>query len=102
MITSIFVGMLNLLMSLSMAVMPNTAEALPACETEDSANCFWDASERGNGSGVDFHDINGVAYYACDGLEDSANCFWDASQQGNGQGRSFTDVNGTAVYWDTL
>lgn len=26
---------------------------LPACETEDSTNCFWDASEQGNGLGED-------------------------------------------------
>lgn len=26
---------------------------LPACATEDSVNCFWDASEQGNGLGED-------------------------------------------------
>lgn len=27
---------------------------LPPCEFEDSVNCYWDASERGNGQGNDF------------------------------------------------
>lgn len=79
-----------------------TTEGPVACATEDSTNCYWNASEQGNGEGVDFHDIDGVAYYECDGYEDSANCFWDATKQGNGKGRSFTDVNGVAIYWDTL
>lgn len=26
---------------------------LPACPTEDSVGCFWDASEQGNGLGED-------------------------------------------------
>ena len=73
---------------------------LPACQFEDSTNCFWDADVQGNGQGVSFHDIDGVAYYECDGAEDSANCYWDAQAQGNGQGSSFTDVAGQAVYWD--
>lgn len=30
------------------------AVELPACETEDSDNCYWDASSRGNGSGNSF------------------------------------------------
>lgn len=28
--------------------------AIPTCEFEDSNNCFWNASERGNGEGVSF------------------------------------------------
>lgn len=36
---------------------------LPACETEDSQNCYWDASTRGNGQGQSFIDLNGTAYY---------------------------------------
>lgn len=35
----------------------------PACEYEDSRNCAWDASERGNGLGRSFVDINGTPYY---------------------------------------
>lgn len=89
---------------LSLAISNNTAPApsLDACQTEDSTNCFWDADVQGNGKGVSFHDINGVAYYACEADEDSANCFWDAEEQGNHEGRSFTDVGGVAYFWDTI
>lgn len=27
--------------------------SIPSCATEDSVNCFWDASEQGNGLGND-------------------------------------------------
>jgi hypothetical protein len=27
---------------------------VPACPTEDSTNCYWDADSRGNGVGQDF------------------------------------------------
>ncbi|USH44460.1 membrane protein [Microbacterium phage Cassita] len=37
--------------------------ALPACSTEDSTNCYWDATTHGNGLGQSFLDINGTAYY---------------------------------------
>lgn len=34
------------------------------CATEDSANCYWDASSRGNGMGTSFIDIGGhVIHY---------------------------------------
>lgn len=33
------------------------------CATEDSSNCYWSASEQGNGSGVSFLDIQGTAYH---------------------------------------
>lgn len=36
---------------------------MPPCATEDSANCFWDASAAGNGIGTSFIDANGTAYY---------------------------------------
>ena len=36
---------------------------LPACATEDSTNCVWDASVQGNGTGASFVDIDGTAYY---------------------------------------
>lgn len=35
---------------------------LDACHTEDSANCFWDATAQGNGTGQSFLDIDGTAY----------------------------------------
>jgi hypothetical protein len=37
---------------------------IPACATEDSTNCYWDATEHGNGSGQSFIDVNGTPYYA--------------------------------------
>lgn len=37
--------------------------ALPACETEDSHNCYWDARSRGNGEGVSFFDVDGIVVY---------------------------------------
>lgn len=33
---------------------------LSACPTEDSDNCYWDASTRGNGQGQSFAVINGT------------------------------------------
>jgi len=36
---------------------------LPECEEEDSRNCIWHADQSGNGEGVSFVDIDGVAYY---------------------------------------
>jgi hypothetical protein len=35
------------------------AATLPPCETEDSINCFWDATARGNGKGQSFIDVDG-------------------------------------------
>lgn len=39
------------------------SDVLPACATEDSSNCYWDASTRGNREGRSFIDIGGVIYY---------------------------------------
>jgi hypothetical protein len=49
--------------------------ALRSCESEDSTNCFWDASKQGNGRGMSFvvdQDGN-VAYVDAfnDGFRDS-------------------------------
>ena len=33
---------------------------LPPCATEDSDNCYWDASTRGNGKGSSFVVIEGI------------------------------------------
>lgn len=35
---------------------------LPACESETSTNCYWDASEHGNGLGSSFIDVGGKVY----------------------------------------
>lgn len=40
----------------------STDEPLPACATEDSTNCVWDAERSGNGQGTSFVDLNGVVY----------------------------------------
>lgn len=38
----------------------------PACELEDSPNCYWDATSAGNGEGVSFIDVDGFVFYADD------------------------------------
>lgn len=38
-------------------------KSLPACEYEDSRNCSWDASARGNGIGTSFYDLGGTIHY---------------------------------------
>lgn len=35
---------------------------LRPCDYEDSANCFWDATTRGNQKGESFIDVNGERY----------------------------------------
>ncbi|WNT44312.1 membrane protein [Microbacterium phage CandC] len=37
--------------------------ALPACATEDSDNCWWDATKQGNGAGLSFVVIEGEVTY---------------------------------------
>lgn len=96
-----FASILVLVLSLFSGAAVEPSDALTQCATETSVNCFWDAAESGNGQGVDFVDVDGVALYACE-TEDAANCFWDASKAGNGHGASFTDVDGVAYYWPTV
>jgi hypothetical protein len=53
----------------SIPLPPAVVESLPdltlvPCPTEDSHNCYWDASRMGNGTGTSFIDWNGVTYYA--------------------------------------
>lgn len=38
-------------------------QSLPACATEDSDNCSWDAQEQGNGMGTSFYVLNGNVHY---------------------------------------
>lgn len=38
-------------------------DALPACETEDATDCYWNADVQGNGEGRSFVNIAGTAYY---------------------------------------
>lgn len=35
-------------------------ELLPPCPTEDSTNCFWDATVNGNGMGQSFFEYDGI------------------------------------------
>lgn len=39
------------------------SQSIAACATEDSTNCYWDATTHGNGLGQSFLDIDGTAYY---------------------------------------
>lgn len=55
--------------ALSIATTPPAVEApltgTPACATEDSRDCLWDASTQGNGQGESFYtDANGTRYVA--------------------------------------
>lgn len=36
---------------------------LPSCDTEDSASCYWNAAEHGNGEGTSFIDLEGDVFY---------------------------------------
>lgn len=36
---------------------------IPACATEDSDNCYWDALSMGNGVGQSFTVLNGVVTF---------------------------------------
>jgi hypothetical protein len=38
-------------------------EPLPACQTEDSDNCYWDAATMGNGRGRSFVTVAGETTY---------------------------------------
>lgn len=41
----------------------NAPVNLPACPTEDSDNCYWDATLMGDGNGRSFDAIDGQVYY---------------------------------------
>jgi hypothetical protein len=51
-------------LAVSVALTLTTDSGLPACQTEDSTNCYWDSALHGNGTGVRFIDFHGIAYYA--------------------------------------
>lgn len=40
------------------------ADGLAPCDEEDSTDCYWDASTRGNGQGQSFINWKGTTYYA--------------------------------------
>ena len=47
-------------MSLLLAIL---FAVLPACPTEDSDMCAWDAATQGDGTGTSFVSLFGTAYY---------------------------------------
>lgn len=51
---------MTFLLNLLLAVL---ASFLPACDSEDSTSCYWDATAHGNGVGVSFIDLGGNVYY---------------------------------------
>jgi hypothetical protein len=44
--------------TLAQTLFPDTS-GLPACEYEDSENCYWNAATMGNGDGTSFVNVNG-------------------------------------------
>lgn len=50
----------------------NAAEVIPACQTEDSDNCRWDAEVQGNGEGRSFTVTDGTVTYDDEAPADSA------------------------------
>lgn len=61
--------------------------ALTACATEDSTDCYWDASTQGNNTGTSFVNIDGVTYYsemtlnAATGCSDALKAWADLSER---------------------
>lgn len=47
---------------LAVAAQPQPSTLGP-CVMEDSDNCYWDATSRGNGSGASFIAMDGQVYY---------------------------------------
>ena len=52
---------------------------LPACATEDSTNCVWDATTRGNGKGTSFVNVNGITWVRGDDQSIVRQCVADAA-----------------------
>lgn len=50
-------------LALLLILLTGAAHPLPACPTEDSDNCHWNASTHGNGVGHSFTVINGEVHY---------------------------------------
>lgn len=49
--------------TLAAVILTFAAFVLPPCASEDSTQCYWDASAQGNGQGHSFIDIGGSTYY---------------------------------------
>lgn len=61
-------------------IAPRNTITLPACATEDSNNCYWNARAHGNGQGRSFITYHGVTYLAtltfpqCEGQGSTSFC----------------------------
>lgn len=82
-----------------LALEPSTAHTpapLPACQTEDSVNCHWDAKTQGNGRGRSFTvDANGTVTYDDGGDASQPYCLVDLDSAKYG----FVSVAGPAEGW---
>lgn len=56
---SIMVGGWIVIFIVLISDLNRTPASLPPCPTEDSHDCHWIASERGNGAGMSFVNIDG-------------------------------------------
>lgn len=56
----ILLGVLGLLLT---PAQPGIGAEMPACQTEDSDNCYWNAELRGNGAGRSFYVQDGTVTY---------------------------------------
>lgn len=54
------VPVIVLAIGLALVVLPFAFAWFTPCATEDSSNCYWNAAERGNGTGADFLDLGGA------------------------------------------
>lgn len=62
-LTKVGVGLGFLVAVVSSLMLQPPVPDLPPCPTEDSSNCYWDATVQGDGNGMSFIDIDGTAYY---------------------------------------
>lgn len=54
------VPVIVLAIGLALVVLPFAFAWFTPCATEDSSDCYWDAAERGNGTGASFLDVGGA------------------------------------------
>ena len=54
--------LVNAVASATADTCPHDYDVLAPCEYEDSADCYWDAANRGNGLGNSFVDIDGLLF----------------------------------------
>lgn len=61
--TAVVAVLTGLALTTGVPITPEPHEVLPACPSEDSDNCYWDASTRGNGEGDSFYVVDGTVTY---------------------------------------